>query len=116
VSPLADLNAPTAAPSSSRSCGGCYVVADVAALVWYSEAFINTAATQYVGVQVGNGTRSTRTSVVQNEAPFTYDPQRISSAGMQDLVLTPVDYAPAAVIAGAILYVAFLVYIWESLF
>lgn len=45
---------------------------------------------------------------MQNEAPFTYDPGRISSAGMQDLVLTAVDYAPTAVISGATLYVTYL--------
>lgn len=106
MTPLADLNAPAVAPSASKSCGGCYIVADVDAIVWYSEAFIYTAATHFVGVQVGNGTRSSRTSIVVNEAPFTYDPTRISSAGMQDLVLTPVDYAPTAVIRGATLYVA----------
>ena len=101
-SALPDLNG--AATSSAGDCNACYIVADVAALVWYSEAFINTAATQYVDVRVGNnGSRSTRTSIVSNEAPFTYDPARISSASMQDLVLTPVDYAPSATVSGAVL-------------
>lgn len=99
---LPDLNG--AASASSGGCDACYIVADVAALVWYSEAFINTAATQFVDVRVGsNGTRSTRTSVVSSEAPFTYDPARISSASMQNLALTPVDYAPSATVSGAVL-------------
>lgn len=101
-SALPDLNGP--APTSSGACDACYIIADVAALVWYSEAFINTAATQFVDVRVGNnGSRSTRTSIVSNEAPFTYDPAKISAASMQDLALTPVEYAPSATVSGAVL-------------
>ena len=40
---LPDLNAPIT--TTSGGCGACYIIADVAALIWYSEVFINTAAT-----------------------------------------------------------------------
>lgn len=100
-SALADLNG--GALSSSISCGGCYVVADVAAIVWYSQAFINTVGTAVENVYLGNGTRTTRTSIIENESPFTYDPASISSAGMQDLALTPVDYEESATVSGAVL-------------
>ena len=39
---LPDLNGPA---TSSGGCDTCYIVADVAAYIWYSEVFINTAAT-----------------------------------------------------------------------
>ena len=40
---LPEINAPLT--TTSGGCGACYIIADVAALIWYSEVFINTAAT-----------------------------------------------------------------------
>ncbi|KAL6717386.1 hypothetical protein ACLMJK_005301 [Lecanora helva] len=89
-----DLAGPTTA---APSCGGCYIVADVAGLVWYSQVFINTAATALVSVGVGNGTRATRTSIMQNEGAFTFNPQNTAPAG----ALTQLNFAPTANVGGA---------------
>ncbi|CAF9922364.1 MAG: hypothetical protein HETSPECPRED_005050 [Heterodermia speciosa] len=89
--------------TTSGGCGACYIIADVAALIWYSEVFINTAATAVVSILTGNGTQATRTSIIQNEAPFTFDPNRMSSAFSTDLSLTAVRYDSTVNIGGAIL-------------
>ena len=60
---------------------------------------MNTAATAFVSVGVGNGTRATRTSVVQNEGEFTFNPSATVSAG----ALTQVNYQPTVNVGGAIL-------------
>ena len=86
--------------SASPSCGGCYLVADVAGLVWYSEVFVNSA-TAIVSVGVGNGTRATRTSVLQNEGAFTFTPGEAGGSA----ALTQVAFDPTVSISGAILYV-----------
>ena len=90
-----DLAGPaTAAPS----CGGCYIVADVAGLVWYQEVFINTAATALVSVGVGNGTSATRTSVIQNEGQFTFNP---TDATESPGALTQLNFQPTVNVGGA---------------
>ena len=95
--PAPDLAGPTTA--TTPSCGGCYLVADVAGLVWYSEVFINTAATAYVSVGVGNGTSATRTSIVENEGEFTFNP----AATVSGNALTQLNYQPTVNVGGAIL-------------
>ena len=95
--PAPDLAAPTTATTSS--CGGCYLIADVAGLVWYSEVFLNPAATALVSVGVGNGTRVTRTSVIQNEGEFTFNPSATVSGG----ALTQLNYQPTVNVGGAVL-------------
>ena len=87
------------ASATTPSCGGCYLVADVAGLVWYSEVFINTAATAFVSVGVGNGTSATRTSVVENEGDFTFSLGATVSGG----ALTQLNYQPTVNVGGAIL-------------
>ena len=62
----------------------------VAGLVWYSEIFINTAATAVVSVGIGNGTRATRTSVLQNEGAFTFNPGGTAGPG----ALTQLNFEP----------------------
>lgn len=89
------------ASASAPACGGCYLVADVAGLVWYSEIFIHTAATALVSVGVGNGTSATRTSILQNEGAFTFAPSDTKAAG----ALTQLNFAPMATVGGAVLYV-----------
>ena len=101
--PAPDLDQPV---SAAPSCGGCYVVADVAGVVWYSQVYINTAATAVVGVAVGNGTRATRTSIIQNEAPFTIEPSELVSGDTQattPLALTSIQYEPTVTVNGAVL-------------
>lgn len=39
-SALPDLAGPSSSSGDAGSCGGCYIVADVAGLVWYSEVFV----------------------------------------------------------------------------
>ncbi len=73
----------------------------VAALVWYSEIFINTAATAVISVGIVNGTRASRTSVVQNEGAFTFNP--VATAG--PAALTQLNFEPTTIIGGAILYI-----------
>ena len=68
----------------------------VAGLVWYSEIFINTAATALVSVGLGNGTRATRTSVLQNEGAFTFNPAATAQSG----ALTQLNFAPTANVGG----------------
>lgn len=58
----------------ASSCGGCEVVADVAAVVWYSEIFQAVRATRVFDVAIGNNTRTTRTSTIVNEAQYTIEP------------------------------------------
>ncbi|MCJ1252869.1 hypothetical protein MMC24_000675 [Lignoscripta atroalba] len=71
-SALAQLSGIT---SAAPSCGGCYVVADVAAIVFGAQALTNIAATELVSVGVGlNGSRYTSISVIANEGQFTIDP------------------------------------------
>ncbi|KAL8645571.1 MAG: hypothetical protein Q9210_006634 [Variospora velana] len=102
---------PAAEPSSSADpgCGGCIIVADVAGIVWYSGVFLNTAATEVVSVGLGNntngnGVRVTRTSIVQNEAEFTFNPQLGTAAyGSAPLVVTNVGYESETVIGGVTL-------------
>ncbi|KAL8908123.1 MAG: hypothetical protein Q9207_001015 [Kuettlingeria erythrocarpa] len=85
-------------------CGGCIIVADVAGIVWYSGVFVNTAATAVVSVGVGNGTRVTRTSIVQNEQEFTFNPAAGTAAfGTTPLAVTNVGYQSETVINGATL-------------
>lgn len=103
-----------AAPESSTTaaqngCGGCTIVADVAGIVWYSEIFINTAATAVVSINNGNGTsgaRVTRTSVVRNEGQFTFNPQA-GSAAFGTVPAVNIGYSSITTIAGATLYVSF---------
>ena len=69
--------------------------------VWYSEVFVNTAATAMVSVGVGNGTRATRTSVIQNEGSFTYN---AGAPGAGVAALTQVNFDSTVNVAGAELY------------
>jgi len=100
TSALPDLMGPS---SSTVTCGGCYIVADVAGIVWYSEVFINTGATAVVNVGVGNGTRATSTSLIRNEAQFTFNPSMATAMG-SPLALTSVHYDSTVTVAGAVLY------------
>ena len=87
---------------SSNGCGQCQLVADVAGLVWYSQVFINDAATNLVQVGVNNASRTTRTSLIQNEGEFTYNPAASDAVGG---ALTQVNFEPSVTVAGAVLYV-----------
>ncbi|KAL8678827.1 MAG: hypothetical protein Q9186_004851 [Xanthomendoza sp. 1 TL-2023] len=93
--------------TAGQTCGGCVIIADVAGFVWYSEVFIDTAATAFVGVGVGNnGSRVTRTSIVRNDAEFTFNPQASSAPyGTAPLVVTNAGYGTSTEIAGVTLSV-----------
>ena len=105
--PLADAGSSTfvsgaaaanAEPSgASNGCGDCAVVADVAGLVWYSEIFLN-AQTAVVGVGMNNASRTTRTSILQPEGAFTYQPGGGGSSSLRQI-----NYEPSITIAGAVL-------------
>ncbi|KAF6240677.1 hypothetical protein HO173_001349 [Letharia columbiana] len=92
-----DLAGPGNAAASS-GCGDCYLVADVAGVVWYQEVFINTAATAVVSVGVGNGTSATRTSVHQNEGQFTVGNPTATDGSV---ALTQINFQPTANVGGA---------------
>ena len=96
-SALPDLEA------STQFCGGCYVIADVAGLVWYSEVFINSATAMLsVG---GNGSKATtRTSILQDEGAFTFSPGETGGGG----ALTQVAFESTVNVAGAVLYAQIL--------
>ena len=100
ASALPDLNGPS---SSASACGGCYIVADVAGIVWYSEIFINTGATAVVSVGVGNGTRATSTSLIENVAQFTFSLSMGTAMG-PPVALTSAHYGSTVTIGGAVLY------------
>ncbi|KAL9042024.1 MAG: hypothetical protein Q9214_003910 [Letrouitia sp. 1 TL-2023] len=99
--PAETIGGPSQAP---QSCNFCVLVADVAGLVWYSEIFLNTAATAVVGIGVGNGTqpRTTRTSIIQNEAQITFNPAEVADA-TGPAALTAVQFEPSITISGATL-------------
>ncbi|KAL8663422.1 MAG: hypothetical protein Q9168_008096 [Polycauliona sp. 1 TL-2023] len=99
---LAGPAAATATAAGGQGCGGCAIIADVAGIVWYEEVFVSTAATAFVGVGVGNnGSRVTRTSVVQNNLDFTFNPQ--ASAPFGSAVVTNAVFATETEIGGATL-------------
>lgn len=77
---------------------------DVAGVVWYSEVFLNTAATAVVSVNNGNGSRVTRTSFIVNEGQFTFNPQA-GAAGYGPSAVTNVAYSSVTTIGGVPLYV-----------
>lgn len=73
-------------PSGSAtvsSCNGCYLVADVVGLVWYSEVLNPVVGTQFISVAIGNGTnRATSTVFRSAETQFTFTPgSPISGSG-----------------------------------
>lgn len=90
-----------AGPSGQPSqCGGCYVVADVAGVVFGSQTFtqVNTAV---VSIGMGaNGTNVTTTSFTAGAAPFTFDP-----SGLNPAVLSLNTLGPTITISGVELYV-----------
>lgn len=97
-----DLTAPASAASAAASasaCGGCYIVADVAGIVFYSEVFQQTVATAVVSVGVANGSRSTSTSVVQAYPQITINP----AAPDGGPAIEAVSYASEVSLNGAVL-------------
>lgn len=97
----ATFGGPSQAP---QSCNFCVLVADVAGLVWYSEIFLNTAATAVIGIGVGNGTqaRTTRTSIIRNEAQITFNPAEVADA-TDPAALTAIQFEPSITVSGAVL-------------
>lgn len=76
-------------------------MADVAAVVWYSEIFLNVAATKVLNVNIGNGTRSTRTSMVVNEAEFTIEPNPDNGGDDSGSPLTTINFDSTLDVNGA---------------
>ncbi|KAL8689227.1 MAG: hypothetical protein Q9218_005051 [Villophora microphyllina] len=91
--------AEAATTAAAEDCRGCAIVADVAGIVWYSEVFQNTAATAVVSVNNGNGTRVTRTSIIVNNAQFTFNP-RAGSAAYGATPAVNVAYGSVTTVAG----------------
>ena len=59
-------------PAGGGQCGGCYVVADVAGIVFGSKQLTATEV-QVISVGVGrNGTNVTTTSVIEARGQFTF--------------------------------------------
>ena len=93
--------AATTAAASASACNYCYLVADVAGLVWYEGAFVNNVATAMVSVgQFSNGSQATRTSTIEDEGQFTFNPQAAASGGA---ALSAVPYDSTLNVNGAIL-------------
>lgn len=89
-------------PVTSTTCGGCFVVAEVVGIVWYSEVFAYNAATAYLSVGSGNTTgRTTRVSIVENTEKFTIRPGATGTDS--SLALTPVTYGSTATVHGVVL-------------
>lgn len=87
--------------NEGSSCGACYVVADVAAVVWYSEIFLNVAATRVLNVAVGNSTRATRTSTIINERELIIEPDPDAGDDGSEIALTALNFAPTYDIGSA---------------
>ena len=67
-----ELPAITGPAGSGGECGGCYVVADVAGIVFGSEQLTQTEV-QVISIATGrNGTNSTTTSVIAATGQFTF--------------------------------------------
>lgn len=103
---LIPIPAPEVQGSSSTTatsgCGGCYLVADVVGLVWYSEILKPVVGTQVVSVAVGNGTnRVTSTVFTSAEEEFTYTPGGPAPTGGSVFINFDSTYE----IAGNLLYV-----------
>ncbi|MCJ1464130.1 hypothetical protein MMC07_002743 [Pseudocyphellaria aurata] len=97
--PAQSLGGP--ADTATATCGGCFVVAEVLGIVWYSEVFAYNAATAYVSVGSGNTTgRTTRVSVVENTERFTIRPGATGTDS--SLALTPVAYDSTATVQGVV--------------
>jgi len=56
-----------------------------------------------LNVGVGNGTRATSTSVIQNVAQFTFNPSMATAMG-PSLVMTSIHYESTTTVGGAVLY------------
>jgi hypothetical protein len=95
-----DLGGPEGAASE---CGGCFVVADVDQVVWYSAIFANVAAMRSVDVIIGNNTRATRTTLIVNEAQFTIEPNNNDEEDGTDLALTSAVFNSSTIVNGATL-------------
>ena len=85
---------------ATGSCNACELVADVAGLVWYSQVFLN-AQTELVGVGSNNASRTTRTSLLQDEGEFTYNPAATAGPGG---ALTQINFEPSIIVGGVTLY------------
>lgn len=107
VPAAASLGGPN--PTATSSCGGCFVVADVAAVIWYSQVFAYTAATAFVSIATGNTTgRSTKISLVTNTERFTINQDEFTirpgaTGAVAKLAVTPVTYGPNFTFSGAVL-------------
>ncbi|KAI4201730.1 MAG: hypothetical protein LQ350_003084 [Teloschistes chrysophthalmus] len=90
-----------AAATAVADCNGCQIIVDVAGVVWYSEVFLNTAATVVNSVNNGNGSRVTRTSTIINSGQFTFNPAAGTAAfGATPLAVTNVAYGSVTTIGG----------------
>ena len=99
--PQTQLPAITGPGSQESQCGGCYVVADVAGIVFGTETFTQTN-TALVSIGVGaNGTNITSTiSITAAAVPFTFDPTSLTPG-----VLAFNSLGPTLTISGVELYV-----------
>ena len=101
---------PTAAPelsgapasTATGNCGGCYIIADVAGIVFYSEIITQTVATAFVSVGGNGSLRTTTTQVIENQGEFTFSPTGpVATAG----VGVQVNPATSVItVGGALLY------------
>ena len=90
----------SAAPAitgASSGCGGCYVVADVAGIV-FGETMITQTQTQVVF----RGFNATSVSVLLGTQRFSFAPTGALGQG-----LTTFAYDPTLTVGGAVLYVCF---------
>jgi hypothetical protein len=93
-----DLGGPEGA---AAGCGDCFVVANVAQIVWYSVVFANVV-TRSVDVFIGNNTQSTRTATVVRQGRFLIDANNDDEDG-SGLALTQVEFDSTKVVNGATL-------------
>ena len=81
-------------PAANDQCGGCYVVADVAGIVFGSQQ-LTTTEVQVISVGVGrNGTNVTTTSIVEATGQFTFNTAGLVTGAGAGFV----SYGPSTII------------------
>lgn len=93
----ADVAGPTAAPS--LDCGPCYIVADVAGVIFGTETSTNTV-TMVTSVGVGNNGTNITTSYTVGSAQFSLAPSSLLGGGFTGTLFDP---GPTITLSGAVL-------------
>ena len=105
-SELMSAPALTQSTGAGQQCSGCYIVADVAGVVFGNEVINQTVSTAVVSVVVGLNGTTTTTSFIAGETQFTFNPTGIVGTGPAGLGSTAFDFGSTIItVSGATLSV-----------